>query len=200
MRPRRARGGIGWLRLRTPRNWYDAPIPERHQGPDRPTGGVKRLAQGRIVEHAQSGASSPGWSEIDLPNASDRRETPICGTGLLRRPERVRGGHEPDGDLRHALLEPPGEVLHPRLLRRDVADDDQRLLPAGGARVRNVRPRLPLVRLADHEDLHIVALKRAAMRLESCEPWRQRDVRDPEGRVTDDAQRSSLKSLANVPA
>src|SRR6266403_751449 len=72
----------------------------------------------------------------------------------FRTPERFARRNELDRNLGHEGLQPPRTLFHPCLFRRDVAEDDQRLLFALANRVRDIFDRFPFLGFADYKNLH----------------------------------------------
>ena len=69
---------------------------------------------------------------------------------------------------------------------------------SGRHRVVDVLDRFPFARLADHQHLHVAALKRLAVHRKPGRAWDQRDGGDLQRRVADDAQRVWGQALLDI--
>ena len=88
--------------------------------------GADAQRQGQDGDHREAGvAAQEPRAVTDVPN--DARRAGACRSAdrVVRRPERLRGSDEIDRHLGDEPAQPLRAILHPGLLRHDVAEDDR---------------------------------------------------------------------------
>src|SRR5215472_12023292 len=124
-------------------------------------------------------------SASGIAKARPRTGVPTRKTEDLVLPKRILGLNKLDRNLAHEGLQPPRTLLHTRLFRRNVAQDNERLVLALGHGIRNVLHGFPFTGLSGHEHVYVVHFQSQGLFAESRGSWHQRDFPEFEMRVSD---------------